>query len=414
MTSKIPSVSDRVRRLVHAFLGSVAICCASPVLAAPQPACEERTAMQRRLEYDSVEADAERHLLFRLCAPRAMEVKLTSTEIDAVPKGFEGKPAGLPMTKDAQGYWSVRIDTPVRAGPFRYAFNVDGIDMADPQAMHFSEDYRGVRSVFEVPGEAAAFQTWRDDVAHGTVSVIEYRSPELGIMRRAHVYTPPGYEGADTRRYPVLYLVHGAGDSDDGWTSNGHAQYILDNLIAAGKAKPMIIVMPFGHTPDRPGVERVHNSDFGSDLTDTLIPYIDAHYRTLKGPANRAMAGLSMGGAHTIQFGLPRPDLFGAIGIFSIGLTSGDAVTAYEAAHDADLKRRAAAKGLVFYAMGKEDFLYAMAAPIRGVMDRYGIRYVNHESGGGHEWRNWRDYLALFAPMLFRPHRPMQGSDHEH
>jgi len=291
--------------------------------AAPQPACVETTALQRRLEYDSVEVGADRHILFRLCAPRAQNVKLSSSELPLVPNGLDGKAAGLPMARDAQGYWTVRIDTPVKPGPYRFAFNVDGVDMADPQGMQFSESFRGVRSVLEVPGEEAAFQAWRADVPHGLVSTVDYRSDALGIMRRAHVYTPPGYEGAGRKRYPVLYLVHGAGDSDDSWTSIGPANLILDNLIAAGKAKPMIVVMPFGHTPAREGVERMRNTDFGADLGDRLIPYIDAHSRALKGPAHRAMAGLSMGAAHTIHFGLARPDLFGPIGIFSIGLTQG-------------------------------------------------------------------------------------------
>ncbi|MEC3911417.1 alpha/beta hydrolase-fold protein [Sphingobium sp. CR2-8] len=370
--------------------------------AAPQPACVETTPLQRRLEYDSVEVDGDRHVLFRLCAPRALAVKLTSSELPTVPNGYDGKPAGLPMEKDAQGYWSVRIATPVKPGPYRFAFNVDGIDMADPQGKQFAEDFRGVRSVVDVPGADAAFQAWRADVPHGLVSTLDYKSEALGIMRRAHIYTPPGYEASDGRRYPVLYLVHGAGDSDDSWTSIGHAHLILDNLIAAGKAKPMIVVMPFGHTPAHAGVERMRNTDFGADLTDTLIPHIDHHFRTLKDPKNRAMAGLSMGGAHTIHFGLTRPDLFGSIGIFSLGLTEGAQVADYRAANDAALKARAKGRQPVFYAFGRDDFLFAMSAPTRKLMDDYGIRYVYRESGGGHDWPNWRNYLTEFAPTLFR------------
>jgi enterochelin esterase family protein len=381
-----------------ALLGTISV----TAQAAPQPACVETTPLQRRLEYDSVEVDGDNHVLFRLCAPSAQAVKLASSELAAVPTGYDGKPAGLSMARDAQGYWTVRIDTPVKAGTYRFAFNVDGINMADPQGKQFAEDFRGVRSVMEVPGEGAAFQAWRDDVPHGLVSTLDYRSDALGIMRRAHVYTPPGYEGTGGKRYPVLYLVHGAGDSDDSWTSTGHAHLILDNLIAAGKARPMIVVMPFGHTPAREGVERMRNTDFGTDLTDTLVPYIDSHFRTLKGPTHRAMAGLSMGGAHTLHFGLTRPDLFGSIGIFSLGLTEGGQVAAYRAGNDAALKLRAKAKEPVFYAFGKDDFLYAMSAPTRKLMDDYAIHYIYRESGGGHDWPNWRDYLSEFAPMLFR------------
>jgi enterochelin esterase family protein len=205
--------------------------------------------------------------------------------------------------------------------------------------------------------------------------------------------------------YPVLYLVHGAGDSDDSWTSVGHAQYILDNLIAAGKAKPMIIVMPAGHTPDRPGTDMLTNTDFGDDLVKDLIPYVERNFRALKSPDARAMAGLSMGGAHTIRYGLTRPDLFHYIGIFSMGLGMNgnlDQVTQYEAANDAALKRDAKELKLLYYAIGKDDFLHATVAPTRGIFDKYGIKHVYHESDGGHTWINWRRYLNDFAPRLFK------------
>lgn len=370
--------------------------------AASDPTCVETAPLTRMLEYDSVKVDGDRHILFRLCAPRAQAVRLSSSDLPMVPIGLDGKAAGLPMAKDAQGYWAVRIDAPVKPGPYRFAFNVDGVDMADPQGTQFTEHFRGVRSVVDVSGEEAAFQAWSPNVPHGLVSTINYQSSALGLMRRAHVYTPPGYEGAGGKRYPVLYLVHGAGDSDDSWTSIGHAHLILDNLIASGKGKPMIVVMPFGHTPAREGVDRMRNIDFGADLVDTLIPYVDGHFRTLKGATHRAMAGLSMGGAHTIHFGLTRPDLFGPIGIFSIGLTQGAQVDAYRAAHDAVLKARAKVNAPVFYGFGRSDFLYAMSAPTRKLMDDYHISYIYRESSGGHDWLNWRDYLYEFAPLLFR------------
>lgn len=375
---------------------------ASSADAAPPPACEARSPMQRRLEYPSVELSADQRLTFRLCAPASTAVKVTSSELADVPTGFDGKPAGLPMTKDAQGYWSATTPHPVAAGNYRFAFNIDGVDLPDPQGVQFSRDFRGVRSVVEVPGTATAFQAYRADVPHGVVSTIDYPSSTLGAVRRAHVYTPPGYEGPGDRRYPVLYLVHGAGDSDDSWTSAGHANYILDNLIAAGQAKPMIIVMPFGHTPDRAGVDRMVNTDFGSDLISDLIPYVDTHFRTRAKPVDRAMAGLSMGGAHTLNFGLPHPEIFGSIGVFSIGLTAGEPAAAYVARNDAALKQRAAAHSLVFYAFGKDDFLFAMAAPTRKILDDYKIAYSYRESDGGHTWVNWRVYLNEFAPLLFR------------
>ena len=192
--------------------------------------------------------------------------------------------------------------------------------MPDPQATRFSHERVGTNSVLEVPGAEGAFQAYDPKIAHGVVSTIEYWSTTLGAKRRAHVYTPPGYMKG-TARYPVLYLVHGAGDSDDSWTSVGHANYILDNLIAAGKAKPMIVVMPFGHTPDKPGVDVLSNDEFGNDLLKDVIPTIEANWRTQNGTGTRAMAGLSMGGAHTLRYGLTHPELFGYVGVFSMGLT---------------------------------------------------------------------------------------------
>jgi enterochelin esterase family protein len=234
------------------------------------------------------------------------------------------------------------------------------------------------------------------------VSVFEYWSKSLGVKRRAHIYTPPGYM-RDGKRYPVLYLVHGAGDSDDEWTSTGHAQYILDNLIAAHKARPMIIVMPFGHTPERPGGTNIlGNQDFGNDLLKDLIPAIDASWRTIAKPQSRAMAGLSMGGAHTLQFGLPHSDVFRYIGVFSMGLGNQENAASYEKANAETLKRSARELQLVYYAIGKEDFLYSSAAPTRAMLDRQGIHHVYNESGGGHTWINWRRYLNDFLPRLFQ------------
>ena len=203
----------------------------------------------------------------------------------------------------------------------------------------------------------------------------------------------------------MLYLVHGAGDSDDSWTSVGHAHYILDNLIAAGRARPMIIVMPFGHTPDRPGTDLLANNDFGNDLIRDLIPQVDRSLRTIARADSRAMAGLSMGGSHTIRNGLTHPELFHYIGVFSMGLGMQGReteVAKYEADNAVALKRSAKELRLLYYAMGRDDFLHATVAPTRAMLDRQGIRHVFNESGGGHTWINWRRYLNDFAPRLFR------------
>jgi len=356
--------------------------------------------------YKPVEQLPDGRITFRICAPEAREVKVTSTDIaDIIPMGFPpGSPVGLAMTKDATGLWSVTTGKPVPADTYRFNFQVDGARVPNPMGTSWSEERMGINSTFEAMGPEGAFQSYDQTVPHGIVSEIEYWSTTLGIKRRAHVYTPPGYmNGAAT--YPVLYLVHGAGDSDDSWTSVGRAHYILDNLIAAGKAKPMIVVMPFGHTPDRPGADMLNNNDFGNDLLKDLMPYVEGRFRTINTPDARAMAGLSMGGAHTIRNGLTHPELFHSIGIFSMGLgMGGDAkqVADYEAANDAALKRGAKEFRLVYYAMGKDDFLHGTVAPTRAMLDKYGIRYTYNESPGGHTWINWRRYLNDFAPRLFK------------
>lgn len=356
--------------------------------------------------YRSVEQLPDRRVIFRLCAPAAAEVLLTSSDLAGIiPMGFpQGTPHGLAMTRDATGLWSVTTPQPVPADTYRFAFRVDGVKTVDPLGRTFSEELKGTNSTFEVTGPEGAFQAWDAGTPHGAVSTVEYWSSALGIKRRAHVYTPPGYM-RDMRRYPVLYLVHGAGDSDDSWTSVGRANVILDNLIAGGTALPMIVVMPDGHTPLREGVMTLDNPDFGNDLVKDLIPYVDANYRSDARPEARAMAGLSMGGSHTLRSGLPHPDLFRWIGIFSMGLTAGgdfNGTGTYAAKYDASLRKSAKDLKLVYFAMGKEDFLYPTVAPTRALLDRYGIAHVYHESGGGHEWVNWRRYFADFAPRLFR------------
>ena len=377
-----------------------------PASGAGPKSCRSNSVFTAPAAYRSVEQLADGRVTFRLCAPDAAKVLVTSSDVaDVIPMGFPpGTPYGLPLSRDETGLWSVTTSRPVPADTYRFDFNVDGVRVPDPQGTRFSEERVGTNSTFEVTGPAGDFQTWRKEVPHGAVTTVEYWSSSLGVRRRAHVYTPPGYMNG-TQRYPVLYLVHGAGDSDDSWTSVGHANAILDNLIASGKARPMIIVMPSGHTPDRPGVDLIHNTDFGDDLFKDLIPYVERSFRTLDTADNRAMAGLSMGGAHTIYNGLTHPETFHWIGIFSMGLgmqNNPQQIADYEAQNGPALSRGAHAFKLVYYAIGDDDFLQSTVAPTKGVLDKYGIRYVFHPSPGGHTWINWRRYLEDFAPRLFR------------
>jgi enterochelin esterase family protein len=389
--------------LAGTMLLAAGVHAAEPQAAAPAT-CANASFLPAAGRFKSVEVLADGRVAFKLCAPTANVVRVTSSDMpDVIPFGRNG-PVGLEMTKDNMGLWSGTTTKAVAPDNYRYTFMVDGVSVPDPQAVTFSMERVGAQSTLEVPGADGAFQTWNAKVPHGVVSEIEYWSDSLGVKRRAHVYTPPGYFRS-TARLPVLYLVHGAGDSDDSWTSTGHAQNILDNLIAARKAKPMIVVMPFGHTPDRanaPGM--LTNTDFSDDLLKELIPTIDAEFRTSAKPASRAMAGLSMGGSHTLRVGLTHPDTFRYIGVFSMGLGMNNNtadIAAYEKDNAAALKQDAKDMKLVYYAIGKDDFLYGTSAPTRAMLDRQGIKYVYNESGGGHTWINWRRYLTDFAPRLF-------------
>ncbi len=348
---------------------------------------------------------------FRICLPEAAKVDLVSSDLPDVSAASPGAGAGAQeMTRDADGFWSVTLG-PVDPGAYRYAFEVAGARIPDPKAQVFSQGFAGISSILNVPGPQVAVQMIDPNIPHGQVSIVQYTSKSLGTTRRAHVYTPPGYMRGGNARYSVLYLVHGAGDSDDSWTTIGHANDILDNLIAAGKIKPMIVVMPYGHTPPRKGVNWWANIDFGNDLLKDLIPFIDSNYRSHAEARGRAMAGLSMGGNHTIQFGITHPEIFQDIGVFSMGLSDSERVKAYVKEYGADLKRRSASPGVLFYAIGRQDFLYPSVAPTRKVLDDAKITYTYRETAGGHVWQNWREYLVEFLPLLFsKPQQNERGN----
>lgn len=394
----------RVRHLVIALLAAAP----APLLADQQttPSCLPQNPFAGPA-YKSVEVMPDQRVTFRLCAPQAQSVKVTSPDIaDVIPQAFApGQPSGLAMSKDATGLWTLITPKPIAADTYRYDFEVDGVRVPDPLVSAYVHDRAGVHSVMEVPGPEGAFQAFDPKVPHGAVSEIDYWSKSLGTMRRAFVYTPPGYMNGSAK-YPVLYLVHGAGDSEEAWSRTGHANLILDNLIATGKARPMIVVMPNGHTPDRPGADILNNQDFGDDFLKDLLPFVEAHFRTVNTPEARAMAGLSMGGVHTFNYGLTHPELFHSIGIFSSGLGIGvpgnDAIARYEAANDAALKRDATDLKLVYYAIGAQDPFGGVLPATRGMLDKYGIKYVFHPSDGGHTWINWRRYFNDFAPRLFK------------
>jgi enterochelin esterase family protein len=348
----------------------------------------------------SPEVKSDRQVVFRLYAPRAEKAAVFTTDI---PGGF----APRPMKKGKNGVWELTLG-PIEPGTYRYLFNVDGMLAADSRNQAVSESNGNAWSVVHVPG--SKFMDTRE-VPHGAVARVYYRSRALGRDRRMHVYTPPGYEaGKDS--YPVLYLLHGAGDSDDSWTSVGRANFILDNLIAAKKAKPMIVVMPAGHTGafnwivptarPRDG-DPVGNAKFEDDFVKDVRPYIEKHYRVLTDRPNRAIAGLSMGGAQTLDLALGRPREFGYVGVFSSGMIFGKPAE-WEKKYKDGLGDAAARKGLkvLWFATGSKDFLVGRTKETVALLKKHGFAPVYKETSGGHTWINWQKYLDEFAPLLFR------------
>ncbi len=344
----------------------------------------------------SPEVKSDRQVIFRLYAPKAQNVGVVSTDI---PGG--GKPR--PLKKGDNGVWEATLG-PIDAGTYRYLINVDGVPAVDPRNPAVSESNNNVWSVVHVPG--ADFMDTRD-VPHGAVASVYYRSSVLGRTRRMHVYTPPGYE-TNAEKYPVLYLLHGAGDSDDSWTSVGRANFILDNLIAAGKAKPMIVVMPAGHTgPFAFGGGKGKGGPAGARFEDEFVkdvlPYVEKHYRVRADRPDRAIAGLSMGGGQTLNLAVMRPKEFGYVGVFSSGVFAnkgGD----WAKQHEKALSDAEARKGLklLWFATGKDDFLLKVSRDSVALFKDRGFAPVYVETEGGHTWINWQRYLNEFAPQLFR------------
>jgi enterochelin esterase family protein len=334
------------------------------------------------------------------------------------------------MTKGENGVWTF-TSAPLPPGAYRYNFNVDGVTVIDPRSPATSTSNNNVWSLVLVPG-SEVFDT--KEVPHGAVAAVTYYSTPLKRHRRMHVYTPPGYESGNAK-YPVFYLLHGAGDSDDAWTSVGRAGIILDNLIAAGKAQPMIVVMPAGHTNGpiagvggpAPALTIAPGGpdEFTQDFTTSIRPYIEKNYRVRTARDQRAIAGLSMGGSQTLNIAIPQLTDFAYVGVFSSGILGGGGRgrgaapaasatgetpapppfgQAWEERNRAMLDNASAKKGLkvLWLSTGKADGLIDTTRQTVELLKRHGFTPQYIESEGGHTWLNWRDYLSQFAPLLFR------------
>jgi enterochelin esterase-like enzyme len=352
----------------------------------------------------SPEVLADHRATFRLRAPNAKEV---SVQIDGVSKP-------LAMQKDAEGIWNVTTE-PLASDYYGYTFFVDGVAMFDPSNSATKPNFLYRASELHIPlasansGDSAAPAWEIADVPHGEIHHHFYRSKVVGDERGYFVYTPPGYDPRGKQTYPVLYLLHGYSDDASAWTAVGRANVILDNLIARGKAKPMLIVMPLGYgAPEvlAPGSEVFHDPDitqrnfdrFRETLLTEVIPRVETQYLVIKDRDSRAIAGLSMGGAESLLTGLNTLNEFAWIGAFSSGGITpdfGKEFPALDASANAQLR-------LLWIACGTDDNLIEINRTLRAWLGSKGVRHMDIETPGAHTWLVWRRNLTEFAPLLFR------------
>lgn len=352
----------------------------------------------------SPEINADNTVTFRLKAPGASNVQVVG---DFIPSSV------AEMAKDSTGIWTFTSQE-IAPELYRYNYVVDGLTITDPSNVFELRDACTVFNYFIVPGEGSSLYEVKD-VPHGTVSKVWYDSPTLGMKRRMSVYTPAGYESG-AQRYPVLYLLHGMGGDEEAWLTQGRTAQILDNLIADGAIDPMIVVMPNGNASQEaapgethfglvpPTVALPHTMDgaFEEAFPD-IVTYVDNTYRTKADKAHRAIAGLSMGGFHSLHTSKQYPDLFDYVGLFSAAVNPRVEGSEVYNNREAKLRRQFAdAPRLYWIAIGKDDFLYNENVDFRKTLDDLGVKYEYYESTGGHIWKNWRNYLRKFTPRLFR------------
>ena len=378
----------------------------------------------------SPEVNANHTVTFRLKAPNAQKVQITgdflpTKQIDT-PVGKYDAPGVADLVKDDKGVWSF---TSTNLSPELYSYNLilDGVKIVDPGSVYITRDITSETNIFilsDKKGDCGDLYTV-NEVPHGNVSKVWYDSPTLKMQRRMTVYTPAGYDkGKD---YPVLYLLHGAGGDEDAWTTLGRAAQIMDNLIAAGKVKPMIVVMTNGNANCQaaPGEwsKGMYKPSFMGHATSKpvasmeesfpdVVNYVDKNYRTLKGKKNRAICGLSMGGGHSFAISKLYPDMFDYVGLFSAAIflkgSNDPQQTALDKMNsDPEFGQQMAAlfgahPQLYWIAIGKTDFLYQSNADYRKYLDSKGYKYEYLETDGGHIWRNWRIYLTLFSQKIFK------------
>jgi enterochelin esterase-like enzyme len=350
----------------------------------------------------SPEVHTDRTVTLRFRAPEATRVDLTG-EINL------GKGAQR-MIKGEDGIWTITVG-PLPAEIWSYNFRVQGVDVPDPSNPSIKPVPPGfpISSFVEVPDDSPAFYDSRP-VSHGDVRIVTYESKAVGVTRFLWIYTPPGYDESK-KRYPVLYLLHGNGEAQNGWVMNGRANIILDNLIANKKARPMVVVMPQGHALQAAGVAplvrlsgetEIYSERFPRDLLGDVIPLVERRFRVIADADHRAIAGLSMGGGQALMIGLGHPDLFHYVLGYSAAISrqfvAGEAgsqdLAANAAKADPNLR-------LLWLSCGKQDFLYQANRQFADELKAKGVKLTYRETEGAHVWSVWRNNLNESAPLLF-------------
>ena len=374
---------------------------------------------------DSPVINTDGTVTFRYQAPKAVKVEVTG---DFLPtQKIEGEFNGQKFSYDApgvrelkegqNGVWEYTTDFAVAPDLYNYTFRVDGNSVIDPHNMWVNRDVATLTSVLLVPAEGARSDLYAiHKVPHGTVSKVWYPSATAGFDRRLTVYTPAGYETSKAK-YPVLYVLHGIGGDEDAWVTQGRATQILDNLIARGEAKPMIVVFTNGNISQEaaPGENSTGYTRPTMQLPQTMegtfetafpeiVKFIDGRYRTVAKKQGRAICGLSMGGFHTLYNTINYPDLFDYSGMFSAAIGVSDpSVSPMYQDFDKKLDTYFSKKpALLWIGCGSTDFLIQANRDFMKKLDEKGYPYTWMETDGGHIWRNWRIYLTEFVPLLFK------------
>lgn len=356
---------------------------------------------------NSPEVNKDNTVTFRLKAANATKVEVVGD--------FLSKDEKAEMKKVNNDVWEYTTPKALAPELYSYSFMMDGIKISDPSNVFMSRDVVTISNLFMIDGKESELYKVLN-VPHGSLSKVWYHSEKLNADRRITVYTPAGYE-TNGQKYPVLYLLHGMGGDEDSWSTLGRASQILDNLIAQGKAKPMIVVMTngnsdlqaaWGESPTgyvTPTIELPKTTD-GSfeDAFPEVVTFVDKAYRTITKKESRAIAGLSMGGFHSMQISKEYPTLFNYIGLFSASARfKGRKDSHIYENCEAKIKTQFAQKPALYWiAIGKDDFLYEENQKLRSFLDANGFQYTYVESEGGHIWRNWRNYLCQFLPLIFK------------